>query len=210
MATLSAIGTAGPGGSRRVASRYPMRYALSFFGLIDLLAILPTYLSLFFSGTQYLLDGKWVDTRKVVETIAVRGGETFYDTVVYTHWGPVPYDRNFHARNELSQYAFRWIAHDPSEEISTFHRLNRAKNYSEFMEALDFYSLPAQNFVFASVAGDIAMRVQGKFPVRRKDEGKFLIDGSNSANGNSCSNPSQPSTFFVDDVAVGADFIGLK
>lgn len=33
----------------------PRRYALSFFGLIDLLAVLPTYLSLFFVGSQYLL-----------------------------------------------------------------------------------------------------------------------------------------------------------
>ncbi len=33
----------------------PRRYALSFFGIIDLLAILPTYLSLFISGSQYLL-----------------------------------------------------------------------------------------------------------------------------------------------------------
>lgn len=133
--------------------------------------------------SQYLLDGKWVNTRKIVETLKVRNGKTFYDTVVYTHWGPVPYDQHYHAENQLNQYAFRWIAHDPSEEISTFHRLNRAKNHGEFMEALDFYSLPAQNFVFASVSGDIAMRVQGKFPVRRKDEGKFLLDGSNSAHG---------------------------
>ncbi|MCP3929204.1 MAG: ion transporter [Bacteroidetes bacterium] len=33
----------------------PMKYAVSFFGIIDLLAILPTYLSLFIIGTQYLL-----------------------------------------------------------------------------------------------------------------------------------------------------------
>lgn len=31
------------------------RYAFSFFGIIDLLALLPSYLSLFFVGTQYLL-----------------------------------------------------------------------------------------------------------------------------------------------------------
>ncbi|WII95823.1 ion transporter [Moraxella haemolytica] len=31
------------------------RYAFSFFGVVDLLALLPTYLSLFFVGTQYLL-----------------------------------------------------------------------------------------------------------------------------------------------------------
>jgi len=33
----------------------PMKYATSFYGVVDLLAILPTYLSLFLPGTQYLL-----------------------------------------------------------------------------------------------------------------------------------------------------------
>jgi len=33
----------------------PIRYALSFFGIVDLLAILPTYMSLLFFGSRYLL-----------------------------------------------------------------------------------------------------------------------------------------------------------
>ena len=33
----------------------PRRYALSFFGIIDLLTVLPTYLSLLVTGSQYLL-----------------------------------------------------------------------------------------------------------------------------------------------------------
>lgn len=33
----------------------PLKYAISFFGLVDLLAILPTYLSLLIPGTHYLL-----------------------------------------------------------------------------------------------------------------------------------------------------------
>ena len=33
----------------------PRRYALSFFGIIDLLSVLPAYLSLFITGSQYLL-----------------------------------------------------------------------------------------------------------------------------------------------------------
>lgn len=33
----------------------PMAYAVSFFGLVDMLAIVPTYLSIFFPGTQYFL-----------------------------------------------------------------------------------------------------------------------------------------------------------
>jgi voltage-gated potassium channel len=33
----------------------PLRYAVSFYGIVDLLAIVPTYLSLFLPGSQYLL-----------------------------------------------------------------------------------------------------------------------------------------------------------
>ncbi len=40
---------------RLVIVREPLRYARSFFGVIDLLAVLPTYLSLLIPGAQYLL-----------------------------------------------------------------------------------------------------------------------------------------------------------
>lgn len=40
---------------RLLCSPRPARYARSFFGVIDLLAILPTYLNLIFSGTHYLM-----------------------------------------------------------------------------------------------------------------------------------------------------------
>ncbi len=40
---------------RLIAVRRPFAYAFSFFGIIDLLAILPTYLSLFYPGAQALL-----------------------------------------------------------------------------------------------------------------------------------------------------------
>ena len=40
---------------RLVVVKRPLRYARSFFGVIDLLSILPTWLSLFFAGSHYLL-----------------------------------------------------------------------------------------------------------------------------------------------------------
>jgi voltage-gated potassium channel len=40
---------------RMVAVLKPLRYARSFFGLVDLMALLPTYLSLFLPGAQSLL-----------------------------------------------------------------------------------------------------------------------------------------------------------
>jgi voltage-gated potassium channel len=42
-------------GLRLVSVRSPARYALSFYGLVDLLAILPTYASLLLAGTQELI-----------------------------------------------------------------------------------------------------------------------------------------------------------
>ncbi len=129
----------------------------------------------------YRTDDKWklVDFR--VEEIRIRGQEPFYDTVRYTHHGPVVYDLNFHHELQRSGYAFRWIAHDGSLELKTLLHLNRAHNHGDYMKALDYWSAPAQNFAFASASGDIAMRIQGKFPVRREDEGRYVLDGSQTS-----------------------------
>lgn len=135
------------------------------------------------SRSKYQLNGEWKPTEKRIEEIKIRGHESFYDTVVYTQWGPVVYDRNFGGKREPHDYAFRWISHDPSNELLTFYGLNRAKKYEDFMNALDHFKAPGQNFVFASVSGDIAVRIQGKYPVRRPLEGKFALDGSKSSNG---------------------------
>ncbi len=40
---------------RLMSVRRPLRYATSFFGVVDLLAIIPTYVSIFVPGSQYLL-----------------------------------------------------------------------------------------------------------------------------------------------------------
>ena len=40
---------------RILSAGYPARYIFSFYGIVDLLAILPTYVNLFYSGTRFLL-----------------------------------------------------------------------------------------------------------------------------------------------------------
>jgi voltage-gated potassium channel len=42
-------------GLRLLSVVHPLRYATSFFGVVDLVSILPSYLSLLIPGTQYLL-----------------------------------------------------------------------------------------------------------------------------------------------------------
>ncbi len=130
---------------------------------------------------EYLFDGRLLKAQPRIETIQIRGEETFYDTVMYTHYGPVVYDRSFPADsivNPERNYAMKWPAHDPSMEMMTFYYLNRANNYEEYRQALRYYATPAQNFAFASVPGDIALSVQGKFPAKWPGQGQFLMDGS--------------------------------
>ena len=62
---------------------------------------------------EYLLDDKYIPTSKRIEEIKVRGQDTYYDTVVYTVFGPVTYDHSFGAQNQRNGYARRWLDHDP-------------------------------------------------------------------------------------------------
>ncbi|MCB9257356.1 MAG: penicillin acylase family protein [Chitinophagales bacterium] len=125
----------------------------------------------------YKWEGAWRACTKEIEEIKIKGMPSVFDTVIYTHLGPVCLE-NFETQAGTKNFALQWMAHQASEEYKTFYLLNRAKNFDDYIAALRYYSCPAQNFVFACVNGDIAIRQQGKFPILEKDEGKFYMDGS--------------------------------
>ena len=137
---------------------------------------------------EYAYDGKWLKTAKRVEEFWLRPqkpwsrGELVSDTVLYTHLGPVVYDPSFPGDSTQADYALRWTAHDASNELKAFLQLNRAQNYEEFTAAIAHHHTPAQNFAFASTQGNIAMWVQGKFPLRWEEQGKFLMEAKEQAN----------------------------
>ncbi len=134
---------------------------------------------------QYLLDDQPQEVKMVYDTIRVRGRSTpLVEPVKYTVWGPVVYEEEGHPYQDL---AMRWIAHDvptekPFYDLGVFQRLMAAKNYDDYDQALKSFESPAQNFVFASREGDIALKVNGRFPLKRKGQGRFVQDGSLSDN----------------------------
>ncbi len=130
------------------------------------------------SKKEYWYNGKWEPTQLRLEEIKVKGGATIYDTVAYTIYGPVMFDESFpNANTKQQNLAVRWIAHDPSNEGYTFYKLNRAKNYDDYTEAIKTFDCPGQNFVFASKTGDIAIWQQGKFPARWNGQGLYIMPG---------------------------------
>lgn len=131
---------------------------------------------------EYWFDGKWEPAIRRPEEIKVKGGKTVYDTVAYTIFGPVMYDESFpNDSSRKKNLAVRWVAHDPSNEGNTFYKLNRAKNYSDYEEAIKTFECPGQNFVFASKTGDIAIWQQGKFPARWDRQGLYVMPGEDSS-----------------------------
>ncbi|MDR9364752.1 MAG: penicillin acylase family protein [Balneolaceae bacterium] len=131
------------------------------------------------SKQEYRHDGRWKETNFRIEEIKVRGRETVIDTVVYTHHGPVTEVRSsFTEGSEPVYHAQRWIAHDGSNDLKAFYGLNRAENYDDYVEALKHFDAPAQNFVFASNEGDIALWVNGKFPKKWEFQGRTVSDGT--------------------------------
>ncbi len=131
--------------------------------------------------SQYELDGKWMDTRQRIETIKIKGRADYIDTVLLTNWGPVVYEDE---KNKKFGLAMHWIIQDNTNqfEIGTFADLDKAKNFIDYRTAIKQFPYPAQNFAFASVDGDIAMTVQGNMPVKTNQQGRFVMDGSDSKN----------------------------
>lgn len=134
------------------------------------------------SRKEYWFNGRWEKTVLRREVIRVKGGADVADTVAYTIFGPVMFDESF--SNELASHrnlAIRWTAHDPSNEGMTFYKLNRAKGYNDYVDAISSFQCPGQNFVFASKSGDIAIWQQGRFPARWNRQGLYVMPGEDSS-----------------------------
>lgn len=136
---------------------------------------------------EYWYNNKWNKVNKRIEVIGVKGQEPVSDTVLYTHHGPVVYESAAKKPKDMAENvpvgdALRWVAHDESDEFMTFYLLNRGGNYDDYRKALTYFTAPAQNFIFASNDKDIAITPNGKIPLKFKDQGKFIMDGSDPAN----------------------------
>jgi penicillin amidase len=112
---------------------------------------------------RYFYKGISRPFRKVKEIFKCRSGGSMKETereILYTLHGPVVDERE----NEV--ISMRWTGHEPSMEFKYMYLLNRASNVDEFREALNYYQLGAQNFVYADIDGNIFYQPTGKVPVR--------------------------------------------
>jgi len=132
---------------------------------------------------EYWFNGAWKQTDFRYEHIAIKGEPEMIDTVAYTIFGPVMFDKKFAGARHTNggYYAARWKGHDPSNEFLFFNRIDHAKNYDDYYAAIHLLHTPGQNCLFACKNGDIAIWDQGEFPAKWKKQGDFIMPGTDSA-----------------------------
>jgi penicillin amidase len=142
---------------------------------------------------QYQVDGEWVDFETWTEVIRVAGAEPVTVEMRRTRHGPV-ISGTFLEEGELDgtaalelppEYvvALAWTTLEPSTLFEAVYRINRAATYDEFREALTYWDIAAQNFVYADTDGNIAYQSTGKVPLRAQGDGTWPVPGWTSEYG---------------------------
>ncbi len=155
---------------------YGFNRYISWGGTTLMADVVDCYSEKFDSTHQnYQYKGQWQPIKRDTVVFKVRGEKDTKQIFESTGHGPLIELRD-------STVAMKWIGHDVTEELLSFSRINRAKNYNEFVEALSHYHVSAQNFAYADIYGNIAMWCTGKFPIRKNGDGRYLVDGSSGEN----------------------------
>ena len=128
---------------------------------------------------RYQTPAGWRDADVRQEEIKVRKGftDSATDTVAFdvtvTQHGPIVFEKGG------KRYALRWTALDPAlNKADSAYVINRARNWKEFSAALESFTAPTQNIVYADTAGHIGYHAAGVVPIRKSGDGSVPYDGS--------------------------------
>lgn len=123
------------------------------------------------NAKQYWNGQAWADFESVEEEILVRNGQSTKLEILFSRNGPIISKLHPLLREQQEVVSMRWTGHQPSDEVATLLKLQRARNWQDFTNALRDYQVPAQNFVFAAVDGDIGYYLGGRIPIRKNATG---------------------------------------
>ena len=129
---------------------------------------------------SYKFQDSYIPFEYDVQTFKIKGGKDFIDSIKITKVGSIVYDENYGEINDKKHIATYWRAEEPSNDLMAFYYLNKSKNHNDYLAALDYYSCPGQNFVYADAANNIAIRQQGNFVLRTiQGDGSFVTPLAN-------------------------------
>jgi penicillin G amidase len=120
---------------------------------------------------EYRVNGAWKRAQTLDEVIHVKGQADEHVVVVSTRHGPVV------RRDGNKGYALRWTATEPGALSNSYNWLGAATNWDEFRKVIKLSWGPAQNAVYADVAGNIGYVMSARVPIRKKGHGEVPVPG---------------------------------
>ena len=126
------------------------------------------------TGRKYQFEGRWIDFQSQKDSIRVKGQPDVEVEHLYTRHGPVvAIDQARHQAVVL-----RWTGDEPGTvgylgDLS----LDRADGAKSFRAALARHKMPAENFVYADVDGNIGYQAAGLSPIRTNWPGLLPVPG---------------------------------
>ncbi len=113
---------------------------------------------------EYRYNGAFVPMHTRTETIAVFNAEPHTFEARSTVFGPVL--DTYQGLAVGAPVALHWVDLDRNRTISAMLLLNRAQDWDQFRAALSLFDIPALNFQYADVEGNIGYVLGGSIPAR--------------------------------------------
>lgn len=140
------------------------------------------------NSNKYFYNNRSFDLDSIKEKIYVKDSLECEFVIKTTAIGPVISDlkiRGFAdylpSENANNPYkdkimTFKWTGFEISDDFLSFYRINTSKNWEEFKRALKDFCVPAQNFTYADIYGNIGYHAAGKIPIRKTiNNNNYLI-----------------------------------
>ncbi|MEP1151219.1 MAG: penicillin acylase family protein [Balneola sp.] len=108
---------------------------------------------------------------KVREVIKVKDSDDVILETRYTKHGPIISD--IYPGSGLVDgqlISMQWTGHKLSNEFKSLYQINWAQNFQNFKDALPYFGVPGQNFMYADKVGNIAMFSTAHLPIRTGDK----------------------------------------
>ncbi len=123
-------------------------------------------------GTSYRMDGKWIPLTKKRVWLRVKFGPFVLPVPKMTYrsvHGPV-------IVNDNGAFAFRYAGIDNVKSLEQYFRIQKAADYTQWVDAMKLRGIPATNFIYADKTGRIGYFYNALFPDRKPgfDYGKVL------------------------------------
>ncbi len=149
-------------------------------------------------GDRYWRDGAWVPLEVRTETLRVAGGDDIDLEIRSTGHGPIVsgLTDDFTAiaadprtgadaaptppeGATAGAYAvsLRWTALQAGTTAQSIFALNLAQDFAQFQAAAALFDVPAQNLVYADIAGNIGYQTPGRLPIRGAGDGSLPQPG---------------------------------